>query len=117
MLHGGKIIYDGPVLGAQAYFEDHGFKMQSEASLPEWLVDLSSYCTNGTKFSKSFCGIENGLSKQNFVVNFEKSELKTTAEDRILLASEKRYLKTKGLYKSPSAFQNLKTLLKYRMVA
>jgi len=116
MLHGGKTIYDGPVLGAQAYFEDFGFKLQSEASLPEWIVDISS-SLNGTKFSKSFCGIENGLSKQDFVVNFDKSELKTTAEDRILLASEKRYLKTKGLYKNPSAFQNLKTLLKYRMVA
>ena len=42
LIHQGKTLYNGPLHRVQRYFEDLGHVRDQVASLPEWLVDLTS---------------------------------------------------------------------------
>lgn len=129
MIHKGQTIYDGPVDKVQAYFENNGYERDPEASLPEWLVDLTSDLEsirerksnasappNTAQMSRT----ETGSS--SFVELFESSAMKKEADQarKVLvnsLAARDGEAKNSRTAHAPSEWSKLSTLLRYRMLA
>jgi len=77
--NGGQTIYDGPVVNAQTYFETiSGINKDPDASLPEWLVDLTSEL-NSLQTIKSG-SLYSGHDKADFVSLYQSSQLKREAD-------------------------------------
>jgi ATP-binding cassette subfamily G (WHITE) protein 2 len=130
MIHKGETIYDGSVNKAQSYFENLGNTRDPDASLPEWLVDLTSDLES-IRQRKSVAldeGADNtgttsrSNARSSFVEIFQSSEMKTIADQsrRNLVETQKgepTLKSTKKFQHAPSELSRLVTLLKYRAVA
>ena len=133
MIHKGQTIYDGPVSKVQTYFENHGYERDADASLPEWLVDMTSdlesvrtrrsTIANGANASSRKSLPKMDTQSSSFIELFESSEVKKAADvsRKELLKSSKdnvvNVVKEKAKQQFPSEFSKLMTLLKYRMLA
>eukprot|EP00339_Tiarina_fusa_P022297 CAMPEP_0117025940 /NCGR_PEP_ID=MMETSP0472-20121206/19112_1 /TAXON_ID=693140 ORGANISM="Tiarina fusus, Strain LIS" /NCGR_SAMPLE_ID=MMETSP0472 /ASSEMBLY_ACC=CAM_ASM_000603 /LENGTH=674 /DNA_ID=CAMNT_0004732795 /DNA_START=65 /DNA_END=2089 /DNA_ORIENTATION=- len=148
MIHKGETIYDGPVPSAQAYFENHaGHVRDADASLPEWLVDITSDMesiqnrrnknASTTALEEDEDGIktttktEQEEEKSSFVNLFQSSEMKLVADQsrKDLMKSLQNHSSTSSTsrkdssssrmqhHQAPSEWSKLITLLKYRGVA
>ena len=127
---GGQTIYDGPVVAAQTYFETvSGITKDPDASLPEWLVDLTSELQS-LQSSKS--GSRNSTAhaeKADFVALYQASQLKSEADQARQATLAKWQIKTQSddsLNNTtapssddlpPSEWSKLYTLLMYRGIA
>jgi ABC-type multidrug transport system fused ATPase/permease subunit len=125
MIHKGQTIYDGSISKAQSYFESLGYERDPDASLPEWLVDLTSDLES-IRSRKSSVVQKRKFSRadSSFAELFRSSEIKKSAEqtrNSFHKESLKRQSagsnKLSNLQQPPSEFSKLLTLLKYRMVA
>ena len=132
MIHKGQTIYDGPVAKVQSYFESYGYERDSDASLPEWLVDLTSdmesvrtrrsTITDGADKSSKKSFAQTSTHSSSFIELFESSEMKKAADKsrkELDNSANGAWMKeTREAQKQfPSEFSKLMTLLKYRMVA
>lgn len=129
MIHKGQTIYDGPINKVQAYFENSGYERDPEASLPEWLVDLTSDLesiqqrksnADPSANNKVYSRTETGAS--SFVELFESSVMKNEADQSRKVLVESLKTSSDGPNKSrqeqaPSELSKLITLLKYRMTS
>jgi ABC-type multidrug transport system ATPase subunit len=85
MIHKGQTTYDGPIPSVQAFFEMEGHTRDSDASLPEWLVDLTSgmeslqKCKTTSIEADSKSGAKDTKST-SFVDFYQSSELKVRKE-------------------------------------
>eukprot|EP00977_Amphora_coffeiformis_P000600 scaffold134_cov94-Amphora_coffeaeformis.AAC.6 len=126
---GGQTIYDGPIAAAQTYFETtSGISKDPDASLPEWLVDLTSELQS-LQASKS--GGTSGQDKADFVALYQASPLKQQADQVRKDTLTKWQAKTQKdetddvpfSWSSsdqdlpPTEWSKLVTLLKYRGIA
>jgi ATP-binding cassette subfamily G (WHITE) protein 2 len=130
MIHRGELIYDGKVHAAQAYFEGHGAVRDVNASLPEWLVDLTSEMESIQQKRRSAAAAK-GLQEDerdvsmhggtSFVDLYQKSELKAVADANRVAALEEQKkvppVNHKRDQQAPSELSKLVTLLKYRSSA
>lgn len=141
MIHSGETIYEGPVDKAQTYFEHHGFARDPDASLPEWLVDLTSDFDsikdehrknhNNHSHNKSQDDVDDEAmaptdNQQNrrmsrfsdLYKSSEMSQLAAQSRKSITeILKEGPIVNQKKLRQPPSEFRKLFTLLKFRMVA
>jgi ABC-type multidrug transport system ATPase subunit len=136
MIHNGETIFDGAVPAAQAYFETHGHVRDPEASLPEWLVDLTSDLESIQNRKKLQVGgteimddDDDGKAIKNesstFVDLFQSSEMKLVASQsrKDLMQAHKddenknASIKNRKEDQYPSEWSKLITLLRYRSVA
>lgn len=111
MLHAGKTIYDGPLNQVQNYFEGLGFSKDTQMSLPEWLVDLTS---TAPRQQEALEREEGG--DRDFSVFFEKSQERKAS----LLRRESTMslvVETEKDLSPPSELSKLWTLLRFRMIA
>ena len=130
MIHKGQTIYDGSIVKAQSYFESLGYERDPDASLPEWLVDLTSDLESIRTRKSSVVVQKRKYSRadSSFAELFQSSEFKKSAE-QTRKSFHKETLKKQqsaassgsntlaNLQQPPSEFSKLLTLLKYRMVA
>ena len=124
MIHKGETIYDGEVHKAQTYFESLGHTRDAEASLPEWLVDLTSDMES-IQDRKSMHGGADMTRRSNertsFVESYQASTMKVEADKkRISLLVERageKHVKTVKSDHAPSEASRLVVLLKYRALA
>mmetsp|Transcript_17771 Transcript_17771/g.19818 ORF Transcript_17771/g.19818 Transcript_17771/m.19818 type:complete len:511 (+) Transcript_17771:1-1533(+) len=127
MIHQGQTVYDGSVLAAQTYFENHGNLRDPDASLPEWLVDLTSDMESiqnrkANDRTKNSTSMITNINK-SFIDLYQSSEIKLVADkSRQSLVSSSEATTTTNKKKvnknqTPSEFSKLVTLLKYRGVA
>lgn len=143
MIHKGRLIYDGGVHEAQPYFESHGAVRDPDASLPEWLVDLTSEMDSiqdkrsnkASTVAASTTADGDGddedmddtkhtgasTSRVPYADIYQTSELKTIADKsrRDMVEAQKKVppVNHKTLNRPPSEFSRLFTLLKYRSLA
>lgn len=123
MIHKGRLIYDGPVNKSHAYFENLGHTRDPDASLPEWLVDLTSDMESIRARKSSLEGEDTNRAAKDgsFVEMFQSSELKKEAEKkRFSLIESQDSSKRASTSKSdhaPSELSRLITLIKYRSIA
>ncbi|KAL3916076.1 MAG: hypothetical protein SGILL_005343, partial [Bacillariaceae sp.] len=133
MIHNGHTIYDGPVAKVQSYFENHGYERDADASLPEWLVDMTSdlqsvrnrrsAITTGDEVSSRKSLPRTDTQSSSFIELFESSEVKRAADvsrKELSKLSQDEGANTpaeKAKQQFPSEFSKLVTLLKYRMLA
>merc|ERR1712232_231489 len=120
MIHDGETIYEGPVDRAQTYFENHGHERDPDASLPEWLVDLTSdldSIQNEQRNSRS-CAVEKRSSFSELYKSSEMRQIATTNRNSTTeILKGGPVIDQKKLYQPPSELSKLVTLLKFRMVA
>ncbi|KAG7363545.1 multidrug ABC transporter ATPase [Nitzschia inconspicua] len=129
MIHKGQTIYDGPVDKVQAYFQSTGFQRNPQASLPEWLVDLTSdlESIHQRKLNADPSLGDGRLSRtetrsSSFAELFHSSAVKEEADRaRKVLVDSLKATKDGAnktiLPRAPSELSKLMTLLKYRMCA
>jgi ABC-type multidrug transport system ATPase subunit len=123
MIHKGQTIYDGPVNKSQTYFESLGNTRDPEASLPEWLVDLTSDMES-IQVRKSLHGADStrrSSSHTSFMDAFQASEMMGEADKKRKAILEAHAgdppRKTSKSDHAPSEVRRLVTLLKYRSIA
>ena len=125
MIHEGKAIYDGAVNKAQTYFESLGHTRDPEASLPEWLVDLTNNMESIQKRKSSLGATTTTTHRNNegnqFVEAYQASNMKAEADNKrkSLLeesggGNQRKPLKSDH---APSEMRRLIVLLKYRSIA
>ena len=126
MIHKGETIYDGAVHKAQMYFESLGHTRDPDASLPEWLVDLTNDTMESIQKRKSSVGattIPQRTSHEgnSFMEAYQASTMKAEADNkRKSLLEERgsgRHMKTLKSDHAPSEIRRLFVLLKYRSIA
>jgi len=123
MIHEGQTIYDGPVNTSQTYFENLGNTRDSEASLPEWLVDLTSDMESIQERKSTHGGGDTSQKKTertSFADSYQASEMKAEADRKrqsLLKTFDKEPTKASKSDRAPSEARRLMTLLKYRAVA
>jgi ATP-binding cassette subfamily G (WHITE) protein 2 len=126
MIHEGQTTYDGPIPGVQDFFEKEGHTRDSDASLPEWLVDLTSGMESIQKRRSTAidAGSDSGTKdtkSTHFVDLYQSSELKVRKEKEresmVNTLKEGPAIDHKALHQPPSEFRKLITLLKYRAAA
>mmetsp|Transcript_27729 Transcript_27729/g.31168 ORF Transcript_27729/g.31168 Transcript_27729/m.31168 type:complete len:701 (-) Transcript_27729:361-2463(-) len=136
MIHNGETIYEGPVNRAQTYFENlpgmHTTR-DPEASLPEWLVDLTSDLDSISRDQQQQQQHTNNIDgdgttatttrrRSSFAELYKSSDMKLMASS-IRMSTTEEALKEgptvhpKKLHQYPSQVSKLMTLLKFRMVA
>jgi len=115
MMNAGKTIYDGPIGEVQIYFEGLGFARDSEMSLPEWLVDLTSDIPRQKHEAHEVHedGVNNG---RNFAALYDKSDVRVESKIRQEL-SMSVVIDTEKDLDPPSQLSKLFTLLRFRMLA
>mmetsp|Transcript_9062 Transcript_9062/g.12548 ORF Transcript_9062/g.12548 Transcript_9062/m.12548 type:complete len:577 (+) Transcript_9062:186-1916(+) len=118
MLHDGQTIYDGALNEAQAHFESLGYVRDSECSLPEWLVDLTSELP--PEFVEGSKGdlIDNEKevkSRHNFADQYRNSVASQKSLKRIQSVGS---ITTTSIddHEPPSEMRRLLTLLRFRMI-
>eukprot|EP00957_Ditylum_brightwellii_P118158 9011567-Ditylum_brightwellii.AAC.1 len=117
MLHDGQTIYDGPLNGAQTYFEGLGYTRDLDCSLPEWLVDLTSEMPSALKEGAEDDDFENEKNAEavrgNFISHYQKSGVRRHSLTRIDSVAS---ITTTSIddQEPPSEISRLFTLLKFR---
>ena len=131
MMDKGRTIYQGPVAQVQDYFEALGHIRDPLASLPEWLVDLTSdmeriYNTD-EKVKASDSETTHMVPASDFAAAYEESQLKQKMDaERLALIEKHKHTLTASAkdrhliryhQNPPSEVSKLYTLLKYRTLA
>lgn len=131
MIHQGRTIYDGPLEAAQAYFEAQtGMIRHADASLPEWLVDITSdlpFLQQTTAVSSTTSSTDGPQEttdekpKWDFAAMFQASQLKCDADAarKALLDATPQGTNASSCQQDrpPTEGSRLVTLLTYRALA